>query len=140
MIDWEREDQRGPEFEVIFKGDTLEPQASVAPEGDVTFVILNSSDSPHDFALVGLPEGSHERLQLDQPLDEEHIAVVGRVMGIEPGHAETVTFPLERGEYAIVSNTPGRHLGASLFELTVQPVDAEGDQVDRASSELGRRH
>ena len=137
MVDWEREDQQGPEFEVIFRGDALEPQASVAPEGDVTFVILNSSDSPHDFALVGLPEGSHRRLEMNAPLDEEHIAVVGRVMGIEPGTAETVTFPLERGEYAMISNTPGQLLGASLFELTVQPVEGEGSRLDR---EVGSRH
>lgn len=119
-----------PEFEVIFRGDSLQPQADIAPEGDVTFVIQNSSDEPQDFALVGLPDGAGHSLEVEEPLEEEHIAVVGRVMGIEPGGAEAITFPLERGRYLMISNTAGRYLGNSLFVLTVQPVDGEGPPGD----------
>ena len=119
-----------PEFAVIFKGDSLQPQASIAPEGDVTFIVQNSSGEAHDFALVGVPDTDHSPPEVAEPLEEEHIAVVGRLMGIEPGQTEVVTFPLERGSYLMISNTPGRTLGASLFELTVQPVDGEGEPGD----------
>ncbi|MCK9486289.1 MAG: hypothetical protein M0R73_06240 [Dehalococcoidia bacterium] len=121
------DDPAGPQYVVVFKGDSLEPMADVAPEGNVTFVIQNASSEPHDFALVGLSDKGREPFHVEQPLGEEDVSVVGRVMGIEPGGAESVRFPLERGRYLMVSNTPGRYLGASLFELTVQPVQGEDE-------------
>ncbi len=130
MVRSKAEAESGPEFQVIFRGDPMEPQATVAPEGNVTFVIQNSSTEPHDFALVGLADGDTSAPAVDEPLEEEHISVVGRVMGIEPGTAESVTFPLERGSYLMISNTPGQFLGASLMELTVQPVDGEAQPGD----------
>lgn len=118
-------DNPGPEFEVLFKGTEMEPFADVAPEGPVTFILENSSSEPHDFALIGLPDDQPEPDLIDEPLEEDHISVVGRVMGIEPGMTEAVTFPLERGRYLLISNTPGRYLGHSLFDLTVQPVEGQ---------------
>src|SRR5690606_3023452 len=101
------DDPVGPQYFVVFSGDSMQPIADVAPEGEVTFVIQNGSDEPHDFALVGLPDREDASFEVDEPLEEEHISVVGRVMGIEPGGAEAVRFPLERGRYLMISNTPG---------------------------------
>lgn len=113
-----------PQFEVVFKGADMEPAADVAPEGEVTLILRNHSEESHDFALVDVG-GDHSWSASGKPVDEGHAALVGRVMGIEPGETEAVTYPLQRGTYVLISNTPGRMLGSSLFELTVQPVDGE---------------
>lgn len=111
-----------PQFEVVWKGATLEPAADVAPEGDVTLILRNHSEETHDFALVDIG-GDHGWTPSGQRVDDDHAALVGRADGIAPGETEALTLPLQRGRYVLVSNSPGRALGTSLFELTVQPVD-----------------
>lgn len=50
--------------------------------------------------------------------------MVGLIEAIPPHESRVVTWPLEEGHYVLISNTPGEYLNASLFDLTVQPVEA----------------
>ena len=113
-----------PEFRITFKGATMEHGADVAPKGEVSFVLMNESESTHDFALVhvdnddgGRSASPARRLSVGDP------TLVASADGVAPGDAETVTTTLEAGRYFVVSNTEGEHLGLALFELTVQPVE-----------------
>lgn len=112
------------DFEIEFRGDEMEPQADVAPEGHVRFQLINDTDAPHDFALVALTADELEWRDSSEPVSEDDIAVVGLIEGIPPHEARAVTWPLEEGHYVLISNTPGEHLNLSLFDLTVQPVEA----------------
>ena len=114
------------EFEVVFKGETMEPGADVAPEGEVTFVLLNDDDVPHDFALMSLAPGAEAWERSGEPVGEDDLALVGMVRGIEPGAEETLTYPLVRGRYVLIANTSGKYAGSSLFTITVQPAEMPG--------------
>lgn len=109
------------QFEIVLKGDVLEPGASVAPRGAVTFVIQNDSESPHDLAVVQFASDVTPR---DTPFRPGEEGVVGLVDAVAPGDARTATFVLEAGKYLVISNTPGPgRVGRSIFELTVQPAE-----------------
>lgn len=117
--------ERPSDIEVIWRGDEMEPGASVAPEGDVTLQLLNSTDSPHDFALVRVEEDEAEWRDRNEPVRPDDIQAVGLVEVIPAWGARAVTWPLTEGHYLLISNTPGDHLHASVLELTVQPVESE---------------
>jgi hypothetical protein len=117
-----------PDFSVVFRGDAMEPSTDVAPEGEVTLVVENQSDSAHDFALVIFEDGNRDGPPVGEPLSEGDPRLVAALEALLPGESEEVTLDLQRGRYLVISNTPGDTLGTSLFELTVQPVQgAEGD-------------
>lgn len=111
-----------PDLEIIFRGDELEPHATVAPEGEVNFQLINSTDTPHDFALVRVEEDEAEWRDRDEPVHEDDVVAVGLVSGIPAWGARAVTWPLTAGHYVMICNTPGDRLHASVLELTVQPV------------------
>ena len=112
-----------PDFEIVFRADEMEPHADVAPEGDVTFQLVNDTDQVQDFALVAVEPDEAEWRDAEHPVDEDDIEVVGIIESIPARGGRAVTWPLEQGHYVMISNTPGTHLRASLFELTVQPVE-----------------
>lgn len=112
-----------PDFEIEFRSDEMEPHADVAPAGEVTFQLINDTDQAQDFALVEVEEDEAEWRLSDEPVTEEDVHVVGIVWGIPPRGAQAMTWALEEGHYVMISNTPGDTLHASVFELTVQPVE-----------------
>lgn len=109
-----------PQFEVVFKGQSLEPAADVAPAGDVTFVLMNESPEPHDFALVDIGDGP--RRPDGRPAREAASGPVASALDVPPGDSSTFTQTLGEGRYALVLNTKGWAGGTSLFLLTVQPA------------------
>lgn len=114
-----------PEFSIVFSGDVMEPIADVAPPGDVRFVLVNQGDQPHDFALVRMTRGEALRDHLGRPLRPGDAGVLLHIAPVGAGDSVRFTASLVEGRYALVSNSLGEHLGVSLFELTVQPVDGE---------------
>jgi hypothetical protein len=112
------------DFEIEFRGEEMEPHADVAPEGPVRFQLINDTETPHDFALVALTADEVEWRDAPEPVSEDDIEVVGLIEAIPPHESRVVTWPLEEGHYVLISNTPGEYLNASLFDLTVQPVEA----------------
>lgn len=118
-----------PDFAIVFRGDEMQPIADVAPEGHVTIQLHNDTEEVHDFALIAVEEDELEWRNSSEPVSDEDIEVVGLIEGIPAHGAKAVTWPLEEGHYLMISNTPGAYLGASVFELTVQPADgrASGD-------------
>jgi hypothetical protein len=112
-----------PEFPIVFKGQTMEPAADVAPLGEVTFHVVNESDVPHDFAVVQATEVDPKVGERYQDHDPE---LIGTFDEVPPGGSRSATYLLDEGRYVLVSNTPGDTLGLSLFELTVQ--DPQGVQ------------
>lgn len=113
-----------PDFEIEFRADEMEPHADVAPEGEVTFQLINATDYPQDFALIEVETDEAEWRTSERPVSEDDIEVIGVVRGIPARGAAAVTWDLEEGRYLMISNTPGQRLHASLFELTVQPVES----------------
>ncbi len=112
-----------PQFEVIFKGDSLEPAADVAPAGDVTFTLLNESSEPHDFALIDVTAAQEAGGPIGVPAREGNAGVVATAPDVMPNDSSTFTRTLHEGRYALVLNTRGWLTGTSLFLLTVQPVN-----------------
>lgn len=106
-----------PEFDIVFKGETMEPAADVAPLGEVTFNVTNESDVPHDFAVVQAT-GASSRARARYESDDPDLVVT--FDDVPAGGARSATFDLTEGRYVLVSNTPGDTLGLALFELTVQ--------------------
>lgn len=114
-----------PQFEVVFKGESLEPIADVAPEGEVTFVLVNASEQPHDFALARLDGEEDGRRARARPSTEADTGIVALVPSILPGDSRMFTRDMVAGRYVLISNTPGATLGVSLFELHIQEADGE---------------
>ena len=116
-----------PEFLITFKAATMEPGADVAPTGPVTFVLMNESESTHDFCLVNMggdpATGRSQQRTQREPLGSSDPTLVATADGVAPGDAKTMTVELDAGRYCVLSNTVGEHLGTALFELTVQPAD-----------------
>ncbi len=113
-----------PDFEIEFRADEMEPHADVVPAGPVTFQLINATDAAQDFALLEVEQDEAEWRESSEPVTEDDIHVVGVLRGIPARGASAVTWDLEEGHYVMVSNTPGERLHASVFELTVQPVQA----------------
>ena len=114
-----------PQFEVVFKGESLEPIADVAPEGEVTFVLVNASEQPHDFALAKLDGEEEGWRAVARPSTESDTGIVALVPSILPGDSRVITRGMAVGRYALISNTPGATLGVSLFELHIQAADGK---------------
>jgi hypothetical protein len=112
-----------PQFEVVFKGETIEPGADVAPTGDVTFVLLNESGEPHDFALIDLEAADGADAPVGIPVREGNPGVIATAPDVMAGDSKRFTRTLHEGRYALILNTRGRGVGTSLFLLTVQPAD-----------------
>ena len=112
-----------PDFEIVFRAGEMEPHADVAPVGEVTFQLLNATDDVQDFALLEIDQTETEWRDVNEPVAEDDVYAVGLIRDIPArGHA-AVTWDLEEGHYVLISNTPGKHLRSSIFELTVQPVE-----------------
>jgi len=102
----------------------MEPRADVVPEGSVRFQLINETDEPQDFALVALAAGHPARRGDSEPAVEDDIEVVGLIEAIPAHGAKSVTWPLDEGEYAMISNTRGQYLNTSILDLTVQPGES----------------
>ena len=112
-----------PDFEIEFRDEDMEPHADVAPAGPVTFQLINATENSQDFALLELEQDETEWRDVSEPGTDDDIHVVGFIRGIPAHGASAATWDLEEGHYVMISNTPGDRLRASVFELTVQPVE-----------------
>lgn len=103
---------------VVVYDDAIEPDASVAPEGEVRFTVMNRGSAPHAFQIAIAPVSPDDRgsAQDEMPLS--------RVGGIAPGGSADVVVELHAGRYILEAapETAG-HADSARAELTVQPAE-----------------
>jgi len=112
-----------PPILVVLYDDAIEPDASVAPEGEVRFTVMNRGSRAHDFLVASAPAAPGERgLRVDD-------TPLSRVGGIVPGGSADVIVDLHVGRYILeAAPEAGGTDAATRAELTVQPAN---DQASR---------
>ena len=103
--------------------------SSVAPAGEVAFVVTNEGAETHEFVVLStdtpaadLPivsfEGEANRI------DEEAKGVVnvGETGDMEPGTSMVLTIDLSEGHYAVVCNLPGHYANGMHRDFSVVPA------------------
>jgi len=95
-----------PPILVVLYGDAIEPDATVAPEGEVCFTVLNRADAPRDFVVA---TGAN---------------LVSRET-VGPNDSADVRLRLREGRHVLASAAPGAAdmPFAAAADLTVQPAD-----------------
>jgi uncharacterized cupredoxin-like copper-binding protein len=119
-----------PPILVILLDDAIEPDATVAPAGEVRFTVMNRGGQPHTFAVELVAEADEP----DAPTaNAPHTA--HRAETVAPGDSADVLVTLAPGRY-MLANT-GRGASAALAdaraELTVQPAPTYDDFEGRAA-------
>ncbi|MGE3855663.1 MAG: hypothetical protein AB7G21_01750 [Dehalococcoidia bacterium] len=101
---------------VVLYDDAIEPDASVAPEGEVRFTVMNRGSRPHDFLVASAPAAPGERgLRVEE-------TPLSRVGGIVPGGSADVIVALHVGRYILEAAPENDGDAATRAELTVQPA------------------
>ena len=103
---------------VVLYDDAIEPDASVAPEGEVRFTVMNRGSRAHDFLVAVAPAAPGEQgLRVeDTPLS--------RVGGIVPGGSADLIVELHVGRYILeAAPEDGGTDPTTSAELTVQPAN-----------------
>ncbi|MDA0301062.1 MAG: hypothetical protein O2822_00910 [Chloroflexi bacterium] len=120
-----------PPILVILYDDAIEPDASVAPAGEVRFTVMNRGERPHTFTLELIAEDD-EPAAPPEAHPTEH-----RAEAVAPGDSADVLVTLAPGRYMLATTGDGAGvLADAQAELTVQPAPTYDDLEGRA----GGRH
>ena len=87
--------------------------------GEVTFVVENAGEVPHEFAVVRTDLDAGDLPTAAAGVDETAVEVVGRIAQFDTGTEET-TLTLEAGSYALICNLPGHYTLGMLTSFTVE--------------------
>ena len=120
----ERDDLPGIEIQLM---DTaIEPQVTVAPEGEVRFVAINHGQQPRDLAIVRT-DSEVEALRVENgELREGTGEVVATIAGIAAGDSGEAAVRMNEGRYVLVASGPdAARMGT---EFTVQPQEGLEDK------------
>jgi uncharacterized cupredoxin-like copper-binding protein len=102
---------------VSLKEFTVNPTATQAPAGRVTFNVRNSGAVPHEFVVLRTdkPAGS-----LLKGAEADEAGNVGEIGDIQPGSRKTLALKLKVGHYALICNLPGHYRAGQHADFTVK--------------------
>ena len=92
-----------------------------APSGDVTFVMKNLGDVPHDFVLIrtNLDAADLPHLTEDLKVIEDGLDIVYELKDLKTGESANPTVNLEAGHYVVICNISGHYDGGMLVNFEV---------------------
>ena len=102
-----------PPILVMLYDESIEPDATVAPEGQVRFTVMNRGSRPHDFLVASAPEAPGEECA------EIDGAAVFRAAGIAPSTAIAIEGLEDSTEFY------GTHMGGTRIEMDVDLLRRE---------------
>lgn len=119
-----------PPILVMLYDDAIEPDASVAPAGEVRFTVMNRGERPHTFAVELVAEADEPKA----PPEAAHPTAY-RAEVVAPGGSADVLVTLVPGRYMLASTGEGASaaLTDARAELTVQPAPTYDDFKGRAT-------
>lgn len=108
---------------------SIDPEATSARPGTVTFNVENRGEITHEFLVIrtDLPHAQLPRLADNRGADEAQLDIVGRINAIEPGTNGEVALDLSAGNYVLICNlnTDSRsHYLSGMYDRFVVSDDA----------------
>jgi uncharacterized cupredoxin-like copper-binding protein len=102
---------------VSVKEFSVNPSATQAPAGRVTFHVRNTGTIPHEMVVLRTdkPAGS-----LLNGARADETGNVGETGDLAPGATKTVSVKLKAGHYALVCNLPGHYSAGQHIDFTVK--------------------
>jgi uncharacterized cupredoxin-like copper-binding protein len=102
---------------VSLKQFSVNPTATQAPAGRVTFNVKNAGSIPHEMVVLRTdkPAGS-----LLNGARADETGNVGETGDLAPGASKTVSVKLKAGHYALVCNLPGHYSAGQHIDFTVK--------------------
>jgi uncharacterized cupredoxin-like copper-binding protein len=96
---------------------SVNPSATQAPAGRVTFNVKNAGTIPHEFVVLRTdkPAGS-----LLKGARADETGNVGETGDLAPGASKTVSVKLKAGHYALICNLPGHYRAGQHIDFTVK--------------------
>lgn len=102
---------------VSLKEFAINPTATSAAAGRVTFNVKNSGTVPHEFVVLHTdkPAGS-----LLKGARADEAGNVGETGDLAPGAAKTISLKLSAGHYALICNLPGHYRAGQHIDFNVK--------------------
>jgi uncharacterized cupredoxin-like copper-binding protein len=102
---------------VSLKEFSVNPTATQAPAGRVTFNVRNNGTVPHELVVLRTdkPAGS-----LLKGARADETGNVGETGDLAPGASKTVAVNLKAGHYAVICNLPGHYRAGQHIDFTVK--------------------
>jgi uncharacterized cupredoxin-like copper-binding protein len=102
---------------VSVKEFSVNPTATQAPAGRVTFNVRNTGTIPHEMVVLRTdkPAGS-----LLNGARADEAGNVGETGDLAPGASKTVSVKLKAGHYALICNLPGHYSAGQHIDFTVK--------------------
>jgi uncharacterized cupredoxin-like copper-binding protein len=102
---------------VSLKEFSINPTATQAPAGRVTFNVKNAGTVPHEFVVLRTdkPAGS-----LLKGARADEAGNLGETGDLSPGASKAVSVKLKAGHYALVCNLPGHYRAGQHIDFTVK--------------------
>jgi uncharacterized cupredoxin-like copper-binding protein len=95
----------------------INPTASQAPAGKVTFNVKNAGTVPHEFVVLKTDKAAGSLLQGSRA---DETGNVGETGDLQPGAAKTLALNLKPGHYALICNLPGHYKAGQHTDFTVK--------------------
>jgi uncharacterized cupredoxin-like copper-binding protein len=96
---------------------SVNPTASTAAAGKVTFHVRNGGNITHEFVVVKTPKPADQLLK-GARADES--GNVGETGDLKAGASKTLTLNLKPGHYALICNLPGHYRAGQHADFTVR--------------------
>jgi uncharacterized cupredoxin-like copper-binding protein len=102
---------------VSVKEFSVNPSATQAPAGRVTFNVKNTGTIPHEMVVLRTdkPAGS-----LLKGARADETGNLGETGDLAPGASKTVSVKLKAGHYALICNLPGHYSAGQHIDFTVK--------------------
>jgi uncharacterized cupredoxin-like copper-binding protein len=102
---------------VSLKEFSVNPTATQAPAGRVSFHVRNAGTIPHEFVVLRTDKSASSLLQGARA---DETGNVGETGDLAPGAAKTVSLNLKPGHYALICNLPGHYKAGQHIDFTVK--------------------
>jgi uncharacterized cupredoxin-like copper-binding protein len=116
----------GTVVDVVLYEWAIEPDATIVPAGEVTFVAVNDGTMNHDLWIIKTDlDPSHLPTKGNQVVAEEAGELVARTDRFSPGETKELTLELAPGDYVLLCNVPGHYASGMVSSFSVQGVSTQ---------------
>jgi uncharacterized cupredoxin-like copper-binding protein len=102
---------------VSVKEFSVNPSATQAPAGRVTFHVRNAGTIPHEMVVLRTDKPAASLLNGARA---DETGNVGETGDLAPGATKTVSVKLKAGHYALICNLPGHYSAGQHIDFTVK--------------------
>jgi uncharacterized cupredoxin-like copper-binding protein len=95
----------------------VNPTASAAAAGKVTFKVHNTGAATHEFVVLRTPKPAGSLLKGARA---DETGNVGETGDLAAGASKTITLSLKPGHYALICNLPGHYTAGQHTDFTVR--------------------